>query len=288
MNELARFTGAGPHTLQQLTEGLPPTNRIEDAMTEICNLAEKRGVGILIDAEQYHLQTGVDKWMLRYQKQYNKEMKGKAVVYGTYQAYLQSTPKTLAQHLAIAWDEGFVLGVKLVRGAYMGSDAPYIWTTKEQTDRTYDGIAKALLRREFNDTLSQPEGLERAGFHEVNLFLATHNQESVRKAMAIQDQRSQKGQVKTELAFGQLMGMADEISCELIMAGHLSKEPGATEKVENGVPKAYKYLPWGTLSECMMYLVRRAEENRDSVQRTEEGFMALKREIRRRFFRRPA
>ena len=195
---------------------------------------------------------------------------------------LQSTPKTLAQHLEIARDEGFVLGVKLVRGAYMGSDSRYVWRTKEETDRTYDGITRALLRREFNDMLKS-EGSEGAGFHEINLVLATHNHGSVKKAMEIQKQQMETGQFQTELAYGQLMGMADEISCELIQAGHLSKELETLEKL---VPKAYKYLPWGTLSECMKYLVRRAEENRDAVRRTEHGRLALGQEIRRRLFRR--
>ncbi len=44
----------------------------------------------------------------------------KAIIYGTYQAYLKSTPATVSAHLRAAQEENFALGVKLVRGAYLG------------------------------------------------------------------------------------------------------------------------------------------------------------------------
>jgi len=50
------------------------------------------------------------------------------------------------------------------------------------------------------------------------------------------------------------------------------------------MPKVYKYLVWGSVGECMRYLVRRAEENRDAVQRTVESRKALVRELQRRVF----
>ncbi len=75
----------------------------------------------------------------------------RAVIYGTYQAYLKATPRVLSEHLAIAKKAGFALGVKLVRGAYLGSDPRHlIHDTKADTDAAYDGIAAGLLTRTWN------------------------------------------------------------------------------------------------------------------------------------------
>jgi proline dehydrogenase len=47
--------------------------------------------------------------------------------------------------------------------------------------------------------------------------------------------------------------MADEVSCEFVQAGKV-EGGGSGEAVD--VPKAYKYLVWGTTGECMKYLLR--------------------------------
>lgn len=244
-------------------------------MIEICDLAKGKGVSILIDAEHHSLQAGIDSWSLRLQKSFNSKG-SKAIIYGTYQAYLCSTPTTLSEHLSLADREGFVLGVKLVRGAYMGSDPRHLfWSSKLETDKAYDGIASALLHGEYNDMLKRPGPKTQVCLlPPVNLLLATHNHASVLKALKIQADLLKLGHDHIiELSYGQLMGMADEVGCELIMAGRAS---GRME------PKAYKYLPWGSVGECMKYLVRRGEENRDALGRTIEGRRALGGEIWRR------
>ena len=45
---------------------------------------------------------------------------------------------------------------------------------------------------------------------------------------------------------------------------------------------AYKYLVWGTTGECMKYLLRRAQENKDAVSRTREGRDEMAKEAGRR------
>ncbi|MCJ1429912.1 proline dehydrogenase [Sticta canariensis] len=278
-----KFSGAGPQVVQQLAQGVQPAKMIENAIVEICDIAQSKRVGLLIDAEQSFLQPGIDLWMLRYQRKYNKD---EAVVYGTYQAYLQSTPETLSRHLSIAQDEGFTLGVKLVRGAYMSNDLPHLfWSTKQETDCNYNGVAAALIQSEYNDVLRPSLAAKNLKFPKVKLILATHNHFSVQKAMEIQKQEAAKRQTRFDLCFGQLMGMADEVSCELVMSGIKSKASKASQNLEQGVPLAYKYLPWGSVGECMMYLVRRAEENRSAVARTERGRSALKSEISRWVFK---
>jgi hypothetical protein len=71
--------------------------------------------------------------------------------------------------------------------------------------------------------------------------------------------------------------MADNVSCELVHAGRVA---GGEKKVD--IPQAYKYLVWGTTGECMKYLSRRAQENKDAVQRTREGRDAMAAELIRR------
>ena len=277
-----KFSGAGRDAMRQLAEVSPPSKAIEQATTEICDLAEARGVRLLFDAEQNAVQPGIDAWTIRFQRRYNRKAPGKAVVYGTYQAYLRSTPPTLANHIAIADQEGFTLGVKLVRGAYMGSDPrDLFWSSKEATDKAYDGITEALIKRRWN-TVMWPSGKEtREKIPEVAFVLASHNHQTVKKAMAIRKEQTDKGDDKIDMAYGQLMGMADEVSCELVMA---AKARGMTpfEKRECAGPKAYKYLVWGSVGECLKYLVRRAEENRDAVIRAKGTRTALRAELGRR------
>ncbi|KAL1837597.1 hypothetical protein VTJ49DRAFT_3615 [Mycothermus thermophilus] len=274
-----KFTGAGRQALYALSQRQPPTPALASAIDEICQLASSRGVRLLLDAEQQALQPGIDDWSLDLMRRYNRgTADGRAVVYGTYQAYLKSTPTTLARHLAAAREEGFALGVKLVRGAYLGSDPRHlIHDTKADTDKAYDGIAEALLRRRRNDVLvSQTD--DDSGFPDVSVVLATHNRASVLKAQDILSElnASSTGTANTtpDVAFAQLQGMADEVSCELVARGSTSGE--------NTRPRVYKYLVWGSTGECMKYLLRRAHENRDAVQRTRDGREAMRKEVARR------
>ncbi|KAI9782567.1 MAG: proline dehydrogenase [Geoglossum umbratile] len=258
-----KFTGAGLTVLHPLSHNLPPPPSLETAMTEICDLAVKRNVRLLIDAEQQAIQAGIDSWAISFMRRYNCRAPGKAVIYNTYQTYLKSAPQTLAAHLALAYREGFTLGIKLVRGAYLASDPRHLFNdTKEQTDHAFDSIAESLIKRSPNETLHHP-----IPYPSLALVLATHNRPSVRKSQALLRQHP------ADLTYAQLMGMADEISCELLQSSSRDNAAG---------PKAYKYLAWGTVGECVRYLVRRAEENRDALGRTREARAELLRELARR------
>ncbi|PMD38381.1 FAD-linked oxidoreductase [Hyaloscypha variabilis F] len=274
-----KFTGAGSQALFDLTNKRDPSPALREAIDSVCNLAAERGVRLLFDAEQQAVQAGIDAWTLEYMRKFNKTAPGKAVIYGTYQAYLKATPSVLASHLAAARQDGFTLGVKLVRGAYLGSDPRHlIHETKAQTDTAYNGIAESLALRCYNSILKPAESDKNAEFPEVNVVLAGHNHTSVRRIQALRTTQAQKGEPQTELVYAQLQGMADEVSCELVQAGQVEGEE--VGKVD--VPKAYKYLVWGTTGECMKYLLRRAQENRDAVERTLEGRNAMAAELWRR------
>ncbi|KAK8112296.1 proline dehydrogenase [Apiospora kogelbergensis] len=282
-----KFSGAGRQALYALKNRLPPPKELRAAIDAVCNLAKERDVPLLFDAEQDAIQRGIDDWTMEYQRKYNADTPGHALVYGTYQAYLKSTPATLARHLAEARENGFTLGVKLVRGAYLGSDPrDIIHDTKEATDLCYDGVAEALIRREWNAVLapsssssssSATDEKKPEAFPLVSLVLGSHNQASVRRARAVRDVLPAHEGTR-ELAIAQLQGMADEVSCELVAVkkGDLVRD-GGLEKT-----RAYKYIVWGSTGECMKYLLRRARENRDAVQRTRDGRDAMFGEVLRR------
>ena len=80
------------------------------------------------------------------------------------------------------------------------------------------------------------------------------------------------------------MGMADDVSCELLI--HRREDLQSTdEKTRLSAPKVFKCLSWGSTSELVQNLYRRAVENTDAVQRTENMAKALRGELLRRVFR---
>ncbi|KOS18193.1 putative proline dehydrogenase [Escovopsis weberi] len=266
-----KFTGAGRLALFQLQHRSPPSPYLSQSIDSICQLAHERGVRLLFDAEQDMLQDGIDDWTMQFARKYNTSSKS-ATVYGTYQAYKKKTPSVLSGHLAEAQLGNFTLGVKLVRGAYLGSDPRDCFhDTKEQTDACYNEIAESVLTRQWNGSVSG-----RGAYPDAHIVLATHNAESVRKARAI----CEAGRSQSGVAFAQLQGMADEVSCELVTASR-----SAQAQLGTGAAAAlpvYKYLVWGTTGECMKYLLRRAQENKDAVQRTRDGRDAMWSELVRR------
>jgi proline dehydrogenase len=235
----------------------------------ICQLAQERGVRLGIDAEQDSLQDGIDDWSMDCARKYNKDP-STATVYATYQAYKKCAPEVLSNHLALAQKEGFTLGVKLVRGAYLATDPRHrLHDTKADTDECYDSMAASVLTRQWSANV-QGTG----DYPASHLLLATHNAESVRRARAI----CEAGESKSDIACAQLQGMADEVSCELVEADQARKATSGNV----GLLPVYKYLAWGTTGECMKYLLRRAEENKDAVQRTRSGRDAMWTELVRR------
>lgn len=205
-------------------------------------------------------------------------------VYATFQAYLKSTPTRIAQLLKLAQKEGFAVGIKLVRGAYITSEPRHlIQDTKADTDNAYNVIVQNLLMQTF-------PGVSSSSFPRVQLMVASHNKDSVLKAYHLQRSLILEGKPTIHLEFGQLQGMADELSCGLLKLGIV----GATDKEvawldqdsrDAIAPKAYKCLSWGSTRECMQFLIRRAIENRSSLDRTYEWKQGFQRELWRRMKR---
>ncbi|KAJ5662120.1 uncharacterized protein N7477_009736 [Penicillium maclennaniae] len=276
-----KFTGMGTDALRHLQNEAMPSEFMDSSIQKVCDLAISRGVRLLVDAEEQAVQPGIEAWIMKYQKYCNSQTPGRAIFYGTYQAYLRSTPITLNRHLEMARRDGYTLGVKLVRGAYMKTEPrQLIWAEKEDTDKCYDEIVEALLTRRYNSMLQAPNK-DATELPPVNVIIATHNRESVRKAHAIRVQQSLKGEdFGVDLSYAQLQGMADEVSCELLQ-GFESAEAsvGATPMA---APNVFKLLTWGSVQECMGFLLRRAVENTEAVGRTKDSQIAMIAELKRR------
>lgn len=244
------------------------------AITEACDAAAAKGVCLLPGAEEEITNVGLEKWTIALQKKYNTKEYGRALVYTTYQCYLRAIPARIAQHLEKASKEGYIAGVKLVRGAYLNSEAPgTCFDTKEGTDACYDACAATVLRQSWSPSIapSNPS----VPFPTVNIVLATHNLATIQAAKAIR--ASQMLVTSPEnlprLTYAQLQGMADEISQSLVQDPTMKADENA---------KVVKLLAWGTMTECLNFLIRRAAENKEASFRTDDTRKAMGAELWRR------
>ena len=255
-------------------------------MDAILQKATDRNCRIWIDAEQQALQPSIDRWTINLMRKYNRN--GKAVLYNTLQAYLKTSRPKLQHQLQLAHREGWTLAIKLVRGAYIENDIrDRIHDTKAQTDESYNGIVRDLLR-------GRVEGIPEHDFPHIQLFLAGHNATSVAAANKLIYDLQAQGKLKTLPDFGQLQGMADGLGCELLQHGEDAARRACDESTTSAaaaaacppvkVPRVYKCLTWGSVQECMQYLVRRAVENHGATGAVKDGMPALVRELRRRLF----
>lgn len=230
-------------------------NRVMARFDLACKTAYEKDVLLLIDAEESWMQDAADAIVTDMMRKYNKE---KAIVFNTLQMYRWDRLDYLKNLHEQATSEGFYIGMKLVRGAYMekeneraaarGLKSP-ICISKEATDINYN--AAVLYMVEHIDKMA--------------VFAGTHNEESSYSLMQLM---TEKGIAKNDkrIFFGQLLGMSDNISFNL---------------AENGYNVA-KYLPFGPVRDVMPYLIRRAEENTSVAGQTSRELMLIKKEKERR------
>ena len=230
-------------------------NRVEARFDTVCSEAHKKNVPLLIDAEESWMQDAADALVTRMMQKYNKD---KAIVFNTLQMYRWDRLDYLKNLHQQANSEGFYIGMKIVRGAYMekenlraeekGYPTP-ICKSKEVTDENYDAAIHYMI-----------ENIDR-----MAIFAGTHNELSSYKLMEFMQERTidKKDQ---RIWFGQLYGMSDNISYNL---------------AANGYNNA-KYLPFGPVRDVMPYLIRRAEENTSVAGQTSRELKLIKAERDRR------
>ncbi|KIV93821.1 hypothetical protein PV10_05007 [Exophiala mesophila] len=282
-----KFTGAGPNVSKCLASGAEPPEQLRQAMDALCTQAASQKSQIWIDAEQQIFQPTIDTWTLNLMRKYNRNHQ--ALVWTTIQTYLKSSRQTVGRFLQYASEEGWTLGIKQVRGAYIASEMrDRIWDTKEQTDESYNGIARDLLRKETGQGVLFP-GFTASEFPDLRLFLAGHNKDSVRMATSLVTELVQAGRQVPPIQYGQLQGMADDISCDLVQQYEDISRDASEHKGEESyelklrtAPLAYKCLCWGSVTEVLNFLMRRAVENASAAERLKDGMVELRKELKRR------
>lgn len=222
---------------------------------KICYEAAKAEVPIFIDAEESWIQDTIDRIVRDMSRKYNTQ---RTIVYNTLQMYRHDRLAYMKNELEIARNEGWYVGYKLVRGAYMekererakekGYPSP-IQATKEATDSDYN--AALSLSLENLDILS--------------ICAGTHNEESSQLLATLINDKSLEAN-DTRLYFAQLLGMSDHISFNLAANGY----------------NVAKYVPYGPIKEVLPYLIRRAEENTSVAGQTGRELSLIMKEIKRR------
>ncbi len=221
----------------------------------ICKAAAENNVKVLVDAEETWIQNPVDDLTNQMMAKYNI---GKAFIYNTFQHYLHSRLGYLKTSAEMAKAGNYILGAKLVRGAYMekernraaekGYPSP-VQPNKQATDNDYDNAVLFCLQN----------------LDHIHVFIGTHNENSNLKAAKYMADNNINPDTD-KVYFSQLFGMSDNISFNLANSGY----------------HVAKYLPYGPVYDVIPYLLRRAQENTSVAGQTGRELSLIKKEMKRR------
>ncbi len=203
-------------------------------LDSVCYVAREKKVALFFDAEESWIQDAIDQLVEPMMARYNQE---NGVVYNTFQMYRWDRLDYLKASYERAKAGGYLLGAKLVRGAYMekernravekGYKSP-IQKDKAATDHDFDEAVRFCVER----------------YEEIASCNASHNKDSqLLQAKLIAEKKLPK--THPHLNFCQLYGMSDHLTFNLSKAGY----------------NVAKYLVYGPVRDVLPYLVRRAEEN---------------------------
>lgn len=230
--------------------------RVVERFDTICRTAYENDVLLLIDAEHSWMQDAADELVLDMMRKYNRE---KCIVFNTAQTYRWDRFDFVKKTHEIGLVEGFHVGFKVVRGAYLeiereraaekGYPSP-ICATKAQTDATFNNTVSYILENIDN---------------KMALYAGSHNEESNYLLMKKMHEKRIANNDK-RIWFGQLYGMSDNITFNLAHHGY----------------NVSKYLPFGPVYDVVPYLIRRAEENTSVAGQTNRELDLLNIELKRR------
>lgn len=242
--------------LEQLpAEKIKEWHRVYNRVRMICEAANKGNIGFLVDAEETWIQDPIDALTMLLMDEYNKT---RLVIYNTMQLYRHDRLAFLIQSYEAAKQQNFLLGAKLVRGAYMekerrraqekGYPSP-IQPSKEATDKDYNEAVRFCI-----DHIDQ-----------IGVMVASHNEYSNLYAVELLEQKGLSHH-HPHIHFSQLYGMSDNITFNLAKAGC----------------SVSKYLPFGPIKDVVPYLMRRAQENTSVGGQTSRELNLVEKEMKRR------
>ena len=224
-------------------------------LDSICHVAARKGVAVFFDAEESWIQDSIDHLVAIMMRRYNRE---RVVAYNTFQLYRKDRLQFLIDSFNQSRKGGYLLGAKLVRGAYMekeraraekmGYPSP-IHFNKAATDDAYDMALRFCVDN----------------YEYIASCNASHNLES---NLLQSELISRKGLPRNHphLNFCQLYGMSDNITFNLAKEGF----------------NVAKYVPYGPVREVVPYLIRRAQENSSVTGDMGREFQLVRSEMKRR------
>lgn len=230
-------------------------HKVRLRVLQVCEEAAAKNIGVLIDAEDSWIQEPIDALTILMMDTFNK---GRAVVYNTLQLYRHDRLQFLKDSHNAAVERNFILGAKLVRGAYMEKerkravDMNYpspIQPDKASTDRDYDAAVEFCV----------------AHLDTIALIVASHNEHSNLYTTQLLDKMGLP-HLHPHVHFSQLYGMSDNITFNLAQSGC----------------SVSKYLPFGPIKDVIPYLMRRAQENSSVAGQTGRELGLIEKEINRR------
>jgi proline dehydrogenase len=208
--------------------------KVQARVLAICEKAYSVNIPVMIDAEETWIQDTIDLLALDMMRRFNKKQ---PIVYNTYQLYRHDKLDSIMDDNEVAVKEKFILGAKLVRGAYMekerkraeekGYPSP-IQPTKEASDKDFN-----LALEYCTDNVKS-----------IAIVAGTHNEESCRLLTELLDKKKIDHK-NPHVYFAQLLGMSDNLSFNLADADY----------------NVAKYVPYGPIKAVLPYLFRRAQEN---------------------------
>lgn len=258
-----KVTGIAPlGTLEKVSnhkkldaKGNAKWHRTQKRVNEICEFANSIKQPIFIDAEESWIQDAIDSLATEMMEKYNREQ---PIVFNTIQMYRHDRLEFLKRSHHKAAENGYLLAVKLVRGAYMekererakqmGYESP-IQPDKAATDRDYDAAIQYCLEN-IND---------------IAFVAGTHNEKSV-QMLANKLEEMKIPHDHPHVFFSQLYGMSDNLSYIL------------ADKNYN----VSKYVPYGPVADTLPYLIRRARENTSVMGQMSRELDLIDKELKRR------
>lgn len=214
-----------------------------------------KGLMLMIDAEESWFQNFVDGVAQRLMEKFNKE---RPVVFNTYQLYRHEAFTRMKFALAKATNEGYYLGAKLVRGAYMEKERS---RAEEMNYESPIHGSKEAVDEDYNEALEL--GVQQ--IDNMGLCGGTHNEDSAKYLVKLMADAGLSND-DPRIYFAQLLGMSDHISFTLSDAGY----------------NVAKYVPYGPVEKVLPYLFRRADENTSIAGQSSREYTMVKKELRRR------
>lgn len=221
----------------------------------LCETAAHNDVRLFIDAEESWIQDTVDKITNEMMKKYNTQ---KTLIYNTVQLYRKGRVDFIKKCIEDARQNGYFLGFKLVRGAYIEKE----WNRAAQM-----GYENPIHNNKFNCDLDFNEALKLCFENRdiVSICAGTHNENSSLQLVKMMNDAAIENNDK-RFWFAQLYGMSDTISFNLAAHGY----------------NVVKYLPYGPIHSVMPYLGRRARENSSMAGQMGRELNAISAELKRR------